>query len=312
MSHPSKISRAFILGAGLGTRLRPLTENLPKPLVPVWNAPLITYAFDHLIAETGVSRFLINTHHAAEKYGEAFPGQVYRDCPLELRHEPQLLDTAGGLDNIRNWIPADESFFVYNGDILTDLPLAPAVEAHISSGDLVTLILRSGGQNANVAWDPETRRITDMRNALGTNATELFQFTGIYLVSPEFLSFLTPGKIESVVIPFLRAIEDGQRIGGVVVDEGHWSDLGDPESYLSALDLLSGGSFPSFGLTPEKTRIHPDATIASSAKVDNLSSVGAGAVVGENARVSRSVVWERAVVPDGERVAGEVVLPTGR
>ena len=65
--------QAFVLGAGLGTRLRPLTEFLPKPLVPVCNRPLINYAFDHLMADLGVSRFLVNTHHCPDAYSEHFP-----------------------------------------------------------------------------------------------------------------------------------------------------------------------------------------------------------------------------------------------
>ena len=140
MTHQSNLSNAFILGAGLGTRLRPLTDHLPKPLVPVWNAPLITYAFDHLIHELDISRFMINTHHAAHRYNEHFPSRNYRGKELTFRHEEILLDTAGGLDNIRDWLPDSESIIVYNGDILSDLPLSDALEQHSGSGDLVTLV----------------------------------------------------------------------------------------------------------------------------------------------------------------------------
>jgi len=81
------ITQAFVLGAGLGTRLRPLTDDLPKPLVPIFQKPLITFAFDHLI-ELGIGRFIVNTHHLPERFGEAFPGNRYRDHPVEFVHEP--------------------------------------------------------------------------------------------------------------------------------------------------------------------------------------------------------------------------------
>ena len=203
----------------------------------MWNAPLITYGFDHLIHDAGVSHFLVNTHHAADRYDQVFPGKKYRDCPIEFCFEKVLLDTAGGIDHIRDRLPKDEDFIVYNGDILTDLPLGPAIEAHRESGDLVTLILRPN--RGNVAWDPDTRRVTDMRNLRETNATILFQFTGIYMVAPEFLSYLKPGKIESVVFAFLRAVEDGWKVGGCLIEKGAWTDLGDPDSYRSALRLMT-------------------------------------------------------------------------
>ncbi len=159
---------AFVLGAGLGTRLRPLTDTLPKPLVPVIRKPLITFAFDHLIADAGVERFVVNTHHRAEAYAAAFPDNSYRGRPLDFRHEPILLETAGGIKNVADLLPRDEPFWVYNGDILTDLPLAPALAQHRASGALVTLILRTGrnpDDPRHIAFDPAAGQVRDIRNA---------------------------------------------------------------------------------------------------------------------------------------------------
>ena len=307
-----KISKAFVLGAGLGTRLRPLTNSLPKPLIPVWNAPLISFVFDHLIHDLGVSHFMVNTHHAASRYHDAFPKKRYRDCPVEFRHEPVLLDTAGGLDNVRDWLPSDESFAVYNGDILTDLPLNGALEQHLESGNIATLVLRSRGHNRNVAWDETSGQIYDLRNALGSNADNLFQFTGIYLAKPEFFSYLIPGKIESVVFSFLRAIEEGQQIGGALSDQGAWRDLGDESSYLDTLNLFAGGTenedgFPRFGLADGKCRIHPQATIDPAAQIDSLSVVGRGAVISRGAVIEESVIWPGAAAAPEESVIRRVI-----
>ena len=285
-----------------------MTDDLPKPLVPVWNAPLITFAFDHLIHDLNVSRFLINTHHAAHRYKKEFPGKDYRGTELQFRHEKVLLDTGGGLDNIRDWLPESESFIVYNGDILSDLPLGDAVGQHLASGHLATLVLRSEGTNRNVALDNKSGRIMDMRNALQSNSTNLYQFTGIYLVSPRFLPYLKPRKIESIVFPLLQAIRNGHQVGGVVVDEGAWSDLGDDESYLDALSLFQNDSFPAFGRQPGKTRIHPSAKIDPTAEIDTLSSIGANASVGAGASIEESVIWEGARVTDNERLKRSVVM----
>ena len=307
----SGIRKAFILGAGLGTRLRPLTETLPKPLVPVGNRPLITHAFDHLIHDLAIEAFAVNTHHCPASYDEAFPGHTYRDRPITFRHEPVLLDTAGGLDHLRDWLPEKEPFVVYNGDILTDLPLGAAVEQHRASGDLVTMILRSSGDELRVGFDPGKGTVVDLRGALAPDWPLRFQFTGIYLVSPAFLDHLAPGKIESVVLPMLEVIRGGGRIGGIVIDEGHWSDLGERGAYLAALPLLERG-FPRYRRAGEGAdRIDPTARIDPGACVDGLSCIGAGAVIGPRAVVSESVIWSGGIVAEGADLHRTVVR-TGR
>ena len=90
--------RAFVLGAGLGTRLKGLTERRPKPLIPIYGKALITFAFDQLIT-AGAGRIVINTHHCHEAYEAAFPEGVYRGARLIFEHEPVLLETAGGIKN---------------------------------------------------------------------------------------------------------------------------------------------------------------------------------------------------------------------
>ena len=124
----SRLRQAFVLGAGLGTRLRPLTQDLPKPLIPVWGRPLMTHGFDHL-RTAGVDRFIVNTHWHPEAYDAAFPENTWRGIPITLRHEPILLETAGGVANVADLLGRTESFWVYNGDILSTLPLAPALDS---------------------------------------------------------------------------------------------------------------------------------------------------------------------------------------
>lgn len=297
---------AFVLGAGKGTRLRPLTEGLPKPLVPVWNRPLIEYAFDHLIGDLEVDRFLVNTHHCPEAYGSAFPDSNYRGRPIEFRHEPVLLDTAGGLDNIRDWLPEDESTILYNGDILTDLPLAAARAEHLERGNLVTMVLRSTGDELRVGYDPTGGVIVDLRGKLRPDWEDRRQFTGICFVSSAFLDWVRRGEIESIVFPILRAIEAGERIGGFVADEGSWSDLGERNSYLDAPRMLKVGI-----RTPAGERIHPTARVDPTAEIDVYSSVGPDARVGAGATIRESVLWERAVVADGARLERVVVRSGG-
>ncbi|MDW8349876.1 MAG: nucleotidyltransferase family protein [Verrucomicrobiae bacterium] len=227
---------AFILGAGLGTRLRPLTDHCPKPMLPIAGRPMITYAMDHLI-QHGVTRFIINTHHAPEAYSKGFPHHSWKNHPITFVHEPILLDTAGGLKNIEPHLtPTDENIWLYNGDILTSLPLQPLLDAHLCDPTRhITLALRTQEHPRNVRFDPTTSRILDLRHRLGVSHGLTTLYAGIALVRRSFFSFLIPGRIESLVEVFLRMIQAKIPVHGHLINEGHWTDLGTLQDYQHTL-----------------------------------------------------------------------------
>lgn len=308
---------AFVLGAGLGTRLKSLTEQLPKPMIPVFGRPLIEFAFEHL-AEAGVRRFVVNTHHCAGEYTRHFPDARYRDLPITFRHEPVLLETGGGIDNVADLL-AGSPFVVYNGDILTDLPLAPLFETHAASRALVTLALRSTGNAAHVALSADSGRVTDIRDLLGSGDPGSYQFTGIYACQPEFLSHLRHGEKHSVIPVFLDLIKAGQ-LGGAVLDAGDWWDLGNRETYLDVHRKIVGSPFPRY-LKNSATRwnqaISDEAELAEGVKIDAFSTVGRGAKIGSGASLKNCVVWEggtvqssalliRCIVRRGQSASGEL------
>ena len=273
----------------MGERLRPLTEQLPKPLVPVFHRPLITYAFDHLIA-AGVSRLVVNTHHIPEAYDRAFPQRSYREVPIHFRNEsPVRLETAGGIANVRDLLGQDP-FIVYNGDILTDLPLQPLLTEHREKGNLVTLVLRSHGPSLHIAFDSQSGRVTDIRNKLGTGDEGKYLFTGIYACDPAIHEWITPGKVESVIPIFLKMLSEGAQLGAVVIDEGSSWDLGSRTAYLAAHGALNGMYGPA---------LDPEAQIESGAILRGTNVVGAGAVIESGAQLEDTIVW-----PGGRVVRG--------
>src|SRR3954462_6043745 len=154
------ITRAFVLGAGLGTRLRPLTEELPKPLVPIFQKPLITFALDHLI-DIGVEKIFINTHRLPEKFAETFPGDHYGEKELTFVNEPVLLETGGGIKNIEAELGGGP-FITFSGVVLTEIGLQPLIEEHFKHGNDVTLALRHTGLGSAIAF--RDNRVVDISN----------------------------------------------------------------------------------------------------------------------------------------------------
>ncbi|MEY4243219.1 MAG: hypothetical protein RLZZ245_804 [Verrucomicrobiota bacterium] len=269
------VQKAFILGAGLGNRLRPLTDRLPKPLVPLFHRPLAAWAMD-ACARAGARNFAINTHHLPAAWENFRP-----DHPTQLFHEPILLETGGGLKNIRPWI-GNDTLMVHNGDIFSSMPLEALVAAHRESGLPVTLALRSHGEARHIALDPSGTRVTDIRKMLG-RAHGTHVFTGIYCIEPGFLDEIPANEKISVIPAFLKLAELGQ-LGAITLDDGVWLDLGDRNSYLLAHHQLA--------LAPP---VHPAATVDPSARLEN-SVVGPGAIIGAGAVVRNSVVWPGAQV----------------
>lgn len=300
------IRKAFLPGAGLGTRLRPLTDALPKPLVPLFHRPLIEWAMETCRA-AGITDFAINTHHLPDQWeaagtpwhitGSGIPGAnglpsksgIWQGLPLHLFHEPNLLETGGGVKNVEAWT-GGENVLVHNGDIFSSLPLSELIATHENSGDPVTLALRSDGVARHIAIEGD--RAIDIRGKLG-RAEGTHVFSGIYCFSPELLERIPPGKV-SVIPAFLELAKEG-RLGAVVLDDGDWRDLGDPIAYLAAHRELA--------LSPA---VHPEARLHPDSVVEN-SIVGPGATIGAGAVVRNSVIWPGATVTAGDIIEDQIV-----
>ncbi len=223
---------AFILGAGLGTRLRPLTEHTPKPLLPIGKQRMIHYALHHLQG-VGVTRFIINTHHCAECYHQAFPQSTFNGTNLEWSHELILLDTGGGLAKIRDRVMNEHALWIYNADILCNANLLSLLEQHQAADAAATLLLRSDGHKCNVSMESDGSIIgfdQDLPQA------KHFQFTGISIIDKAFFDFVPEQdgtNIFSLKEVWKKLIPQRGKLRGVVDDSGYWNDLGTLDEYYA-------------------------------------------------------------------------------
>lgn len=277
------MTQAFILGAGLGTRLRPLTHQRPKPLVPLFHRPLAAWTMEACM-RAGIRRFAINTHHLPDAWGGFVRLPEFQQSDITLFHEPVLLETGGGLKNIETW-SRGEPLLVHNGDIFSTMPLEKLIAAHKASGLPATLAMRSSGGDKRVALDDSLTHVIDVRNNLGI-AKGTHVFSGIYCVNADIFPLIPGGEVISVIPAFLELTRRGL-LGAVLIDEGVWLDLGDRESYLAAHRDLA--------LAPA---IHSEAEVAPDAVLEN-AVVGPGSFIGAGARLRNSVVW-----PGGSVAAG--------
>ena len=290
------ITKAFILGAGLGTRLRPLTNVLPKPLVPIFHEPMANYALRHCQA-AGIKEFAINTHHIPEAWQEAYPDGSFNGSPLHFFHEPVLLETGGGLRNIADFI-GEDPLLVYNGDILTDIDISELIARHEASGNIATLALRSNGPKCNV--NIEGDQVTDMRNTLG-NAPGTHQFTGIYCIEPEIIDLIPDEEVTSIVPAFIELIGH-KKLGAVVLDEGQWHDIGNVQTYRTIHRQMRAQS---------TNAIHPEAIIDPGAYVDaDTCFIGPGAVIEAGSRLEHTIVWPGVTVRKNSILTGHIVTHT--
>jgi mannose-1-phosphate guanylyltransferase len=291
--------KAAVLAAGLGTRLKPLTDICPKPLLPVLNRPLLGVVLAQLEA-AGCFQVALNTHHLADQVHDFLRSEPWSFL-LSVSHEPEILGTGGGLRQLGE-VLREGPFLAINADILTDLDLAEVYRAH-RPGAVSTLMLHDcpAYNNVWVAGDavvsigsPPPGGVTDAKP---------LAYTGVQVVAPGMTNYLPPaGQPADLVCAWREAIAAGERLVYLKVSGHFWQDLGTPENYLTAHRRLLSGASPKLGrYFPDLTDpfIGPGARIGAGAQFGGGVCLGAETVAGEGAFLKNTVVWERAVIAPG-------------
>jgi len=234
--------KGMILAAGLGTRLRPLTEALPKPLLPVGGRPLIYYNL-LLLKKYGITDILINVHHQAKKIMDELGNGAAIGMNISYSEEPHILGTGGGIKKGEPFLDSGP-FLVINGDILVDINIDHLVTFHQKKKGIATLVLRDD-PNVSQYGDIEVDTNDQIRNILGkapptSVRTCKRMFTGIHIITPSGLDYIPAGKFYSIIDAYLAMLHKGEKLFGYSMD-GYWNDIGVPERYREVNQAMEAG-----------------------------------------------------------------------
>jgi mannose-1-phosphate guanylyltransferase len=321
--------KAMVLAAGKGTRLAPLTGEIPKPMASVAGKPIIQHIFE-LLERSGVEEVHTNVYYMAEKllahYG---PYSRMNKMTIRLTREEELMGTAGGLKRISNRF--DDTFAVIMGDALTDVDVAEVVAFHKERDAIATLALmrvEDTSQYGVVELDPEGNILAFQEKPATEDAISTLANTGIYVLEPEAMDYIPEDTFfDFAQDVFPRLLAAGEKFVGYEGDF-YWSDIGTLSAYRAAqIDVLSGrvrtsipGDSWGEGLWVDRDAwMHPtvslrgqvvigrDAVIGPAATLDGDVTVGRGCRVGAGATVKRSILLAGAFVGEDAHVEGCIV-----
>lgn len=296
--------RAVVLVGGFGTRLRPLTASIPKPMLPVGHVPIIERLVVNL-ARGGVTEVTLALGFKPEPFIEAFPDGECEGVALRYAVEPEPLDTAGAIRFAATEAGIDSTFVVANGDVLTDLDVSSLVEFHRARGAEASIHLIGVPDPSAfgvVALDDAGRveRFVE-KPAPGTAPSNLIN-AGTYVLEPSVLDRIPAGQKVSIERATFPAVVADGGLYAMATDD-YWLDTGRPDLYLQAnLDVVNGRR-----RHDRCVAVHADARVHPSAIVEG-SVIGARAVVGERAVVTGSVLLAGSVVAADAVVADSVVM----
>jgi len=323
--------KGFILAAGFGTRLWPLTEDRTKAAIPFLNRPLINYSVEYL-ASYGIRDIIVNLHHQPESIRAVLEDGSKLGVKIEYSVEDEILGTSGALDRVRDSL-LDDDFVVINGKIVTNIDLGQVIAEHRKRNAIATLVLKENTalEHFSIVEIDDRRWITrfagfpeaalpqaavaeaagNLGSVVATGDAPLM-FTGIQVLSPRILEYVPRGRFShSTIHVYPQAIAAGETVIGHV-SAADWYEMSTLSRYLEAhLRLMRGGSV----ITGEDCVIAPDASIEQSVLWDRVtvesgarvlrSVLADGVRVPANAVIDRAVVVRRDIVRQIER--GEVV-----
>ena len=308
------MTEAILLVGGKGTRLRPLTVNTPKPMVPAAGVPFLTHQLARARA-AGVEHIVLATSYLAEVFEPHFGDGSDLGLSLEYVTEEEPLGTGGAIRNVASRLHSgpDDPVLIFNGDILTGLDIRALVDTHASSGADVSLHLTRVEDPRAFGLVPtdETGRVTAFLEKPQTPeeiVTDQIN-AGAYVFRRSVIDQIPTGRPVSVEREtFPELLSSGSHLQGMV-DSTYWLDLGTPQAFVRGSADLVLGRAPSPAVPGRcgDSLTLPSARVAADAKLSGGTVVGADAVIGQGARITGSTILAGAVIEPGAVITDSLV-----
>jgi mannose-1-phosphate guanylyltransferase/mannose-1-phosphate guanylyltransferase/phosphomannomutase len=307
----------MIMAAGIGTRLRPVTDLMPKPMAPIVNRPAL-YHILRLLRRHGHREVIINLHHLPDVISGYFGDGAGLGMDLTYSFEPELLGTAGGVKNNAGYLEGS-TFLVMSGDALTDVDLTGLVAAHRRTGSIATMAVKEVADPSLygvVVADDDDRVVGFQEKPTKEEARSRLCNCGIYVFEPEILSHIPSGRFDDF----------GKRLFPDLLREGvpfhahaigaYWSDVGNLREYIRGnADALAGRvevEIPGKQVRPGLW-VDDETYVVASARVDPPVVIGRGCRIGEDVVIEGpSVIGDECVIEAGAHVARALVLQGSR
>lgn len=219
--------KAMILAAGFGTRLKPLTDTLPKALITYKNKTLLQIQIEKLI-NSGVDSVIINAHHFADKIEKYIKENNFGLKEINVIKEKEILGTGGGILNAKDFLLNEKYFLVVNVDVYTDFDFQKIISSHENNPAFATVAIQKRNTARYLEFDDELKLIG--RENSKSNKNNLFAFNGIHIISNKIFEKNLPVKYSDIVDAYLQMIKEGEIIRGYDVEKSNFKDLGKIEN----------------------------------------------------------------------------------
>ncbi len=242
--------KAMVLAAGLGTRLRPLTDDRPKALVEVAGRTLLELTLERVRA-FGIQDVIVNTHHFADMIAAYLLSHENFGMHIEISHEEVLLDTGGGLKKAASFFrDFDEPFLLHNVDVLSTIDFNQMLEFHKERNAIATLAVQNRSTSRYLLFD-ENGQLSGRRNGLAgepelvrpARETQALAFCGIHILSPHIFSVMQEEGTFPIIPIYLRLAQQNEAVMGYRADQYYWRDLGRPEQIERVSREIEAGDY---------------------------------------------------------------------
>lgn len=304
----------MIMAAGAGTRLNPLTLNVPKPMVPVVNTPILEFILRHL-QKSNINDVVANTHYIAESIQNVYGGENRLGMNFQYVYEPKLTGTAGGVKKTEFFFTPGETFIVVSGDALTDVNIEKLYEQHKKSGAIATMALKeipiSEVEHFGVVViDKDSRVIGFQEKPQPEEAKSNLVNTGIYIFETDVFKYIPANQFyDFAKNVFPSMMDNNEPLFGYVIED-YWNDIGTIKQYkYSSMDILN--KKVKLDIPYEENQngwIASSSNISDSVMIKGISVIGEGTTIENNVKFSENnIIGNNCIIKAGARIVNSII-----